>query len=299
MKKKLKELTLAVRPKMLMSSDFIRTIRTLHEQVGKIEWSGMLLCKIDGSVSDLENLVVEVENAYPCNIGTAAFTTYSAADHMDEMTEIFPEYDLFSPERWDGKTVKKGYKVAQIHTHHNMETFFSDTDMQDLHDNTENYGFYISLIVNFEGKYSAKGSFVAKSTTNTTLKLNDFAVNLKIAEETETLVMFDFDIDDEAPEWLSNKIFDMEAAAETRNAKAKITDKQPYWVNQGFPKRELTTKKAQGIHFGVTNEHIPGFGNIYTDELGVHYTDDGYELDEEEYNTIKSLYYVTRAKNEI
>ena len=283
---KFKEINLASEPKMFLSNNFVRNVKTLHEHIGKTEWSGFLLCKIDGSIEDLDNLQVIVENVYPCNIGTAAFTSYAHADHMDSLEELFPEYGLFAENRWNGKEVKSGYKIQQIHTHHNMNTFFSGTDMQDLHDNTENFGFYISLIVNFQGNYKAKGSFMSKVKTNTTLSLTDFPVNLKLKEEKEALIIVDFDIDNQEPQWLLDRISELDAINKAR----KVAQTNKTGIPKGLPNSYRPTVNLDSIyknHLSTEEEptlkckYFQGFGNVYTDEMGHHFDDSGDSVDED------------------
>jgi len=52
-----------------------------------------------------------------------------------------------------------------IHTHHNMETFFSGTDMGELHDSAPSYNYFLSLIVNYKNEYIAKIATVITETS--------------------------------------------------------------------------------------------------------------------------------------
>lgn len=222
----MKEIKLKVKPKLFLSEDLLRSIKFLHKNISNLEWSGMLLCRLEGSLKDLNNLEVYAENVYPCNIGSASFTTYSHADHIDDVETLFPEYSLISDERWDGENCTSGYKLMQIHTHHNMEAFFSGTDMQDLYDNTSAHGFYISLIVNYKGNYVCKGSFMAKSKTNTILDLSDYNFTMKFKEEEENLVTFDFDIQDEVNDWMENQLEALFLKKEAEEAREAIYNKK-------------------------------------------------------------------------
>jgi len=183
---------------------------------------------MEGSIKDLAHLEVYAENIYPCNIGTSAFTSYSHADHMDALEEVFPQYSLMGDERWDGQNCISGYKIHQIHTHHNMDAFFSGTDKKDLHDNTPNHGFYISLIVNFNGNFVCKGAFLAKTKVNTTLDLSDYNLSMRIKEEEEALITFDFDIQDEVQPWLEEQLDNLKVLVAEREARQKLAK-----VNRG------------------------------------------------------------------
>ena len=48
------------------------------------------------------------------------------------------------------------WKVAHIHSHNTMSTFFSGTDMSELEDNSKSHNFYLSLIVNNYMDFKAK-----------------------------------------------------------------------------------------------------------------------------------------------
>jgi len=288
--KKYKEINLAIAPKMTFSDSFLRNVKTLHEKVGKVEWSGFLLCHMDGTLEDLANLKTHVVDVYPCNIGNPSFTEYASGDHYEEMSDIFSDFDMFSKQRWDGKTVTSGYKVQQIHTHHAMETFFSGTDMADLHDNTENFGLYISLIVNLSGVWKAKGSFMAETETKTLINCSDFPVNLQTKEKTKSLVIFDLNLDMQVPEWLTSKITKMNVFALANAASKKST----YFVPRGekTPVRSAKDSKINYLFDEVpshTSKFVPGFGNIYTDETGRHHTDAGEILNQSDYETIMDM----------
>lgn len=80
-----------------------------------------------------------------------------------------------------------------------MTTFFSGTDMSELHDNAGSHNYYLSLIVNFSGLYSARVAFVAKRNiimeyTN----VNDESKTFN--SQKELLMMIDMNIIKEAEE---------------------------------------------------------------------------------------------------
>lgn len=83
-----------------------------------------------------------------------------------------------------------------------MSTFFSGEDMRELHDNTANYPFYLSLIVNFDGKYAAKIAFVA-SEKDSYLETNAGMNNIRIPLEraVKNIVTFNLDIEKARTEW--------------------------------------------------------------------------------------------------
>jgi hypothetical protein len=215
---------------MTVSEKFLRSVNYLHSECKRTEWSGMLLYKIKGSLDKLQDLKVHVEDFILCDIGTHSFTSYSHADSLDELEDNHPNYSMFSDKKWDGVNCKNGYKVGQLHTHHSMEAFFSGVDLQELVDNTTNYGLYISLIVNFDGNWCAKGSFIAKTKTKVNLSLHDFPTDFCIEEEKDEIVTFDFIIDKGISESLSGKLTHLRKLNAKKEAEKKLAAKtgNPY-----------------------------------------------------------------------
>jgi len=76
-------------------------------------------------------------------IGTHSYT--ESENHSDDIINMVDRVPAYMENRY-----------GLIHTHHTMDTFFSGTDIQELHDNAANYSYYLSLIVNIKEKYSAK-----------------------------------------------------------------------------------------------------------------------------------------------
>lgn len=152
---------------LILSEDLIKTIHYLHHTVNKgIEWSGTLLFKEpEGDITDPSNWVISAEKLILMDIGTAGYTEY-------DISSTHPNADLIMDAMVDD------YKLAHVHTHHNMSCFFSGVDTQELHDNAPNHNYYLSLIVNYENytKWTAKVAAVGSIkrsgtiTNETTLK---------------------------------------------------------------------------------------------------------------------------------
>lgn len=160
-KKKLPETLLDAKGKLYLSKEIEAHINYLHKKVGEIEWSGVLLYNIkEGSIVSPESLVLEAKELYFMDIGTASFTEYDLEyDDIKNIHELYPESDPMKMREAPEKLLRKG----MIHTHHSMDTFFSATDMGELHDNTPNNDLYLSLIVNFDGKYNARLCFLIET----------------------------------------------------------------------------------------------------------------------------------------
>jgi len=141
------------KPTVIISEKLQQEIDLAHTKVGPIEWCGVLLFKeVSGNIHD-GNLVIMADHFHLMDIGSAAHTSASiTTETISEMMDKGGVFDM----------IEDGYKRGLIHTHHNMATFFSGTDMEELQDNTRHYEYYLSLIVNFKGEYTAKIAMIGK-----------------------------------------------------------------------------------------------------------------------------------------
>lgn len=150
-KNNLKILELASSPRLIISKELQTKITYLHNKVGKDEWSGILLYKIvSGDIKDPDNFILKAEDLFLKDIGTSTYTEYEFDENDLDMYEEIPNAIEM--------------KLAHIHSHHNMQTFFSSTDTQELQDNAPNHNYYLSLIVNFDCQWCAKIAFIAEKT---------------------------------------------------------------------------------------------------------------------------------------
>lgn len=176
---------------MNVSSTLKSQIDFLHEKVRGKEWCGPLIYKIlSGDINNPNDLTIQAEGLYLMNIGTAGYTDFK----MDEEStvDMFNQYPDLEEMR-----ARTGF----IHTHHSMSTGFSATDNEELAENTENYPSYVSLIVNYEGKYSARVAFVTtiqKEINQTTSykNVNNESINNRstYTEEKKVVCYYDCDV---------------------------------------------------------------------------------------------------------
>lgn len=212
--------------KLFLSDKVKEYIDCLHKEIGAVEWSGMLFYKIEsGDIKTMKDMVFKSDFIYPRDIGTHTYTeTIAGAD-------VAEAYDVYE----DGIESS----IGLIHSHNNFSTFFSGTDIQELEDNAKLYNYYISLIVNFDGKYCAKIAFPGrqKATSVTTLTDSD-GKPYEFKNDTECDVIFIGDLDVEynkkelvIEEWLDLKI---KALKEAKKPKPMQSIS-----NYGYNKQEL------------------------------------------------------------
>lgn len=136
---------------LYVSEALMHEIEYLHRHVGPIEWCGPLLYeRLAGSLEAPSTLSIRAHHVFPMDIGSPGYTTATLS--AEDMCDLYEQYPQLTEGTW---------KQGLIHTHHNMSTFFSGTDMDELQDNTPNHNYYLSLIVNFSGVWCAKVAFVA------------------------------------------------------------------------------------------------------------------------------------------
>lgn len=172
------------RGKLFLTDDFIMQINYLHSRTGAKEWSGLLMYEVvKGSIAKPKEFSLRAKHIFLMDIGTSAYTEYKTdEDIVDLYDNIEGSMDM---------------KTGQIHTHHNMSTFFSGTDKSELMDNVDKYNYYLSLIVNFEGNYAAKVAFLSDVKTQSMMSYSDDAGQLKTfktVEKEKAMVVIDMQI---------------------------------------------------------------------------------------------------------
>jgi hypothetical protein len=172
------------RGKLFLTDDFLMQINYLHSRTGAKEWSGLLMYEVvKGSIAKPKEFSLRAKHIFLMDIGTSAYTEYKTdEDIVDLYDNIEGSMDM---------------KTGQIHTHHNMGTFFSGTDKSELMDNVDKYNYYLSLIVNFEGNYAAKVAFLSDVKTQSMMSYSDDAGQLKTfktVEKEKAMVVIDMQI---------------------------------------------------------------------------------------------------------
>ena len=125
---------------MVVTEKVENKIRYICQQLPTVEWSGVLFYTTQGSFKD-NNLKVICQDIYLMDVGSAAYTEFNISPEViSYMTE--------NPELLD-------YQSGLIHSHNQMATFFSGTDVATLKEEGTDRNHFVSLIVNNEGTYTA------------------------------------------------------------------------------------------------------------------------------------------------
>lgn len=126
--------------KLIVPENVEEKIRYLLRKFPSTEWSGVLFVTHQGSFEN-NDLVITCKDIYPMDLGNATFTEFTmnedVAAYMSENIDLF-DCDL-----------------QLIHSHHQMSTQPSGTDLNTLKEEGNERNCFVSLIVNNAGKYYA------------------------------------------------------------------------------------------------------------------------------------------------
>lgn len=126
--------------KMIIPKKVEEKIIYICRKVWKDEWSGVLFFTSEGSFED-RNLIIKCEDIYVMDIGSSTYTEF-------DMSPDVCSYVANNPELLD-------CHMGLIHSHNNMDTFFSETDIRTLKEEGLDRNHFVSLIVNNRGNYTA------------------------------------------------------------------------------------------------------------------------------------------------
>lgn len=158
----------------MYSQHFKNQVDFLHECINGLEWSGNLIYKIiGGDIDSPSELKILIEGLYLMHIGTAGRTDMKMDD--ESAIDLYERY----PSLMEGES-----RLGFVHSHHTMGTTFSNTDDEELQDNTEAYNIYLSVIVNYRGSYSARIAFITETTKTISYSFKNL-LNVFLNKETQ------------------------------------------------------------------------------------------------------------------
>lgn len=141
--------------KLIVLENVEEKIRYLLRKFPSTEWSGILFVTHEGSFEN-NDLVITCKDIYPMDLGNATFTEFTmnedVAAYMSENIELF-DCDL-----------------QLIHSHHQMPTQPSGTDLNTLKEEGNERNCFVSLIVNNAGKYYAAITRKVQTKSEVTVK---------------------------------------------------------------------------------------------------------------------------------
>lgn len=164
--------------KCFIKKEALEKIEFFCDKISTTEWSGVLFYTIDGSMKDINSLVVNVIDVFLLDIGTAGATDY-------EYEDDYIQYRVQNPQ-----LLEEGIFIGHIHSHNSMATFFSGTDTGELTASAPLHNVFVSLIVNNAGTYSiglsVQGKYKSTSVIEQTINFNDFSGDVCTFDPTTT-----------------------------------------------------------------------------------------------------------------
>lgn len=124
-----------------LENSLLHKIEYLCKEINTKEWSGVLFYKTKGILSNPDKYTLTAVDILPMDVGTTSTTNFEFGTDVVEYMMNNNFLDC---------------KYGLIHSHHNMKSFFSETDISELKDNAPLHNNYLSLIVNNKMEFVAK-----------------------------------------------------------------------------------------------------------------------------------------------
>lgn len=200
---------------------------TLCQKYSNLEWSGYFLHEKKG---ELFNEQIIVHGVYLMDIGTAGATDFKGNADVATLVDAYPELDEL--------IFDKGYRILQckVHSHNNMEPFYSEMDQSDLETNAQGRDLYVSIVVNNKMNFFAKACRWVKTekclkTVQVLEKGKYRPFSYEVAEGYEKIVQdCKITIDMQNPEWFTKRLTEVKPTPVPVNTGWK--GNQVEWYNQ-------------------------------------------------------------------
>lgn len=125
--------------------------RYLCNKYKNLEWCGILFYTEEGYIDNPDEYKIHIHAMYPMHVGSSASTEIDNYGEVEHYIQARPELD----------DMRQGF----IHSHNNMDTFFSTTDEQQLIESSDEYDLFLSVITNAKAEYIARVSFPVDNIT--------------------------------------------------------------------------------------------------------------------------------------
>ena len=170
---------------LIITEELLNKIKYLCQVFPTQEWSGVLFYNTKGSIENISGMELTAFDLYPLDLGSSIYTEF---EHSKEYIGYISRH----PELMDSHQ-------GLVHSHNQMNTFFSIIDTATLQEMVPQYKNYLSLIVNNSGTYTAALAVLANINTTSSKEVRytgfDFKeVNYKtLPEEANKQVVLKFD----------------------------------------------------------------------------------------------------------
>lgn len=235
-------------------------IQFLCRNISDKEWSGILFFTEEGTLKKISDFTINVENIFPKSIDTAAHTSYEP-DQSDR------NFMLNNPEHLE-------YYEGIIHSHHNMDAFYSKTDLDDIGIQSELSNYYLSVIVNNKGKLIGKIGWFTKVSTVSELKYNlvgndavDYHFTEKNDEIKNVLILADADVTIEDDTSYDDWFLDQYQTIVEEEKKRKIFNMPNKFVNEktyekSYDDKDINKFLAKMVSLGSSTDVYTAFSRV-------------------------------------
>lgn len=227
--------------KLIIPDEVEKKIRHLCNRIHDVEWSGTLFYTYEGSM-ETNDLVITCRDIFVMDIGTSGYTEF-------DMSPEVISYMTDNPELLD-------MQMGLIHSHNNMGTFFSGTDLNTLKEEGKDRNHFVSLIVNNAGTYTAAITRKVRTVKVIEELYNYDSFNdkhesdtVKYTQEEECIEYFSLDIIKEGTQYSFNSLDKRLEEIRKRKAAVKI-------INTSGVKEDFTKPYPQIIS---TSDDKPKF----------------------------------------
>lgn len=219
---------------------------TLCQKYSNLEWSGYCLHEKKG---ELFNEQIIVHGVYLMDVGTGGATDFQGNADVATLVDAYPELDEL--------IFEKGYRILQckVHSHNNMEPFYSGMDQSDLEVNAQGRDLYVSIVVNNKMNFFAKSCRWVKTapftkTVQVLEKGKYQPYSYEVAEGYEKIVQdCKMSIDMQNPEWFTKRLTEVKPAP---IAKPVYNYNVPGGVNTGWSVPKTLAQQTE-INFHNTD----------------------------------------------
>lgn len=183
--------------KVVVPEDVLYKIKYLCQIIPRVEWSGILLYDVLGSISDVKNFKIILKDIIPMDKGNATYTEFNFNEKKRDQSGYMDRHIDYCDEVEEAMS----WKLGIIHSHNTMGVFFSGTDISELIENAPKHNFYLSFIVNNKMDFMAKVVILGDTSSKITseyIGLNEFGEEfvINVAEsEYKNKRIFSYDCD--------------------------------------------------------------------------------------------------------
>ena len=137
--------------KVFVPKYFSDKVKYICGKIPTVEWCGIVFYTVENSIKDVENCKYILQDILPMSKDSGGATSYTSDERVID-------YLMQDDRRLD-------WKQGDIHSHHNLGSFFSSTDYKDLHHQTNTSNVILSITVDNKNLYVGKVATKARAET--------------------------------------------------------------------------------------------------------------------------------------